>query len=204
MKKPENLSVRFGTDGIRGIYGKELTDGTAFAVGNALGRSASGGRVIVGRDTRTSGAPLARALAEGAAAAGSDVCDLGVVTTPCVAFVTRATGARFGVMIVDLATGGRELIGGMRSSTDQAYNMQVFDLTQYVGKEVLVTTGIFYTQDCAEKLPETKQLQYVIESIRFISAADDWKTDACWCISRKRLRLLRPDNLPYFTLPVEW
>lgn len=99
MKKPENLSVRFGTDGIRGIYGKELTDGTAFAVGNALGRSASGGRVIVGRDTRTSGAPLARALAEGAAAAGSDVCDLGVVTTPCVAFATRATGARFGVMI---------------------------------------------------------------------------------------------------------
>ena len=81
---------------------------------------------------------------------------------------------RFGVMIVDLATGGRELIGGMRSSTDQAYNMQVFDLTQYVGKEVLVTTGIFYTQDCAEKLPETKQLQYVIESIRFVSSADAW------------------------------
>ncbi len=85
---------------------------------------------------------------------------------------------RFGVMIVDLATGGRKLIGGMRSSTDQAYNMQEFDLTQYVGKEVLVTTGIFYTKDCAEKLPETKQLQYVIESIRFISAADAWKTDS--------------------------
>lgn len=85
---------------------------------------------------------------------------------------------RFGVMIVDLATGGRELIGGMRSSTDQAYNMQVFDLSAYVGKEVLVSTGIFYTQACDEALPEGKQLQYVIESIRFVSAADAWKTDS--------------------------
>ena len=85
---------------------------------------------------------------------------------------------RFGVMIVDLATGGRELIGGMRSSTDLAYNMQVFDLTQYVGKEVLVTTGIFYTQACDDALPDGKQLQYVIESIRFIPAADAWKTDS--------------------------
>ena len=85
---------------------------------------------------------------------------------------------RFGVMIVDLATGRRELIGGMRSSTDQAYNMQVFNLTQYVGKEVLVTTGIFYTQACDDALPDGKQLQYVIESIRFIPAVDAWKTDS--------------------------
>lgn len=85
---------------------------------------------------------------------------------------------RFGVMVVDLTTGARELVGGMLSSTANSYNDQVFDLSAYVGKEVLVSTGIFYTQACDEALPDGEQLQYVIESIRFISAAADWKTDS--------------------------
>ena len=85
---------------------------------------------------------------------------------------------RFGVMVVDLTTGARALVGGMLSSTANSYNDQVFDLSAYVGKEVLVSTGIFYTQACDDALPDGEQLQYVIESIRFISAAADWKTDS--------------------------
>ena len=85
---------------------------------------------------------------------------------------------RFGVMVVDLTTGARELVGGMLSSTANSYTDQVFDLSAYVGKEVLVSTGIFYTQACDDALPDGEQLQYVIESIRFISAAVDWKTDS--------------------------
>lgn len=84
---------------------------------------------------------------------------------------------KFGVMVVDLTTGARKLVGGMLSSTANSYTDQVFDLSAYVGKEVLVSTGIFYTQACDEALPEGEQLQYVIESIRFVSAAADWKTD---------------------------
>lgn len=85
---------------------------------------------------------------------------------------------RFGVMVVDLTTGARELVGGMLSSTANSYTDQVFDLSAYVGKEVLVSTGIFYTQACDNALPDGEQLHYVIESIRFISAAADWKTDS--------------------------
>lgn len=85
---------------------------------------------------------------------------------------------RFGVMVVDLTTGARELVGGMLSSTADFYTDQVFDLSAYVGKEVLVSTGIFYTQACDDALPDGEQLQYVIESIRFISEAADWKTDS--------------------------
>lgn len=85
---------------------------------------------------------------------------------------------RFGVMVVDLTTGARELVGNMLSSTANSYTDQVFDLSAYVGKEVLVSTGIFYTQACDDALPDGEQLQYVIESIRFISAAADWKTDS--------------------------
>lgn len=99
MQNEKGTPVRFGTDGIRGVYGEELTDGLAMLVGNALGIFSGKGTVVVGRDTRTSGENLARALAEGALAAGCNVVDLGVVTTPCVAFVTRETGANFGVMV---------------------------------------------------------------------------------------------------------
>lgn len=84
---------------------------------------------------------------------------------------------KFGVMVVDLTTGARELVGGTLSSTANSYTDQVFDLSKYIGKEVLVSTGIFYTQACDEALPDNEQLQYVIESIRFVSAAADWKTD---------------------------
>lgn len=45
----------FGTDGIRGIYGETLCDDLAYLVGNFLGYSADGGKVVLGRDTRISG-----------------------------------------------------------------------------------------------------------------------------------------------------
>ena len=85
---------------------------------------------------------------------------------------------KFGVMVVDLTTGARELVGDILSSTSNSYTDQVFNLSAYVGKEVLVSTGIFYTKACDEALADNEQLQYVIESIRFVSAADDWKTDS--------------------------
>lgn len=89
----------FGTDGIRGVYGETLTDSIALLVGGSLGASSEGGTVVVGRDNRTSGESLARALAEGVLAAGGNVLDLGVVTTPCVACLTAAKGAFAGAMI---------------------------------------------------------------------------------------------------------
>lgn len=89
----------FGTDGIRGVYGEDLTDGLAMLVGNSLGLSAEGKTVVIGRDNRIGGENLARALAEGFLAAAGNVIDLGVVTTPCVSFVTRTRHAYAGVMV---------------------------------------------------------------------------------------------------------
>ena len=81
---------------------------------------------------------------------------------------------KFGVMVVDLTTGARELVGGILSSTSNSYTDRVFDLSAYVGKEVLVSTGIFYTQACDDALPENEQLQYVIHHIRFCELGSDW------------------------------
>ena len=99
MQNQTQQTRYFGTDGIRGVYGEDLTDGLALLVGNSLGLSAKGGLVVIGRDNRVSGANLARALSEGVLAASGNVLDVGVVPTPCVAYVTANTGASAGVMI---------------------------------------------------------------------------------------------------------
>lgn len=95
----------FGTDGVRGVANSEaLSPELAFALGRAaatLARERSGRRVVgvIGRDTRRSGPMLAAALSAGICSAGGDVVDLGVITTPGVAYVTAHLKADFGVMI---------------------------------------------------------------------------------------------------------
>lgn len=89
----------FGTDGIRGIYGELLTDDIAYMTGNFIGYSADGGTIVVGRDTRTSGINLKSALISGIIDAGSNVIDLGIVTTPMVAFALKESNSNYGVMI---------------------------------------------------------------------------------------------------------
>ncbi|MCX8197237.1 MAG: phosphoglucosamine mutase [Candidatus Micrarchaeota archaeon] len=76
----------FGTSGIRGIYGKEITPQLAFSVGNAIGRIYK--KIAIGRDTRTSSPVLASQLASGAMYAGASVIDIGVGPTPLVAFAS--------------------------------------------------------------------------------------------------------------------
>ena len=89
----------FGTDGIRGEYGRAvLTDAFAARLGHAVGLWKSlgrcGAKVIMGRDTRDSGGPLTRSMAEGLAQAGCQVVDIGVLPTPAVAAYVRRVGGR--------------------------------------------------------------------------------------------------------------
>jgi phosphoglucosamine mutase len=77
----------FGTSGIRGPVGNEVTAERALSVGRALGVEAD--RVVVGRDPRESGELLTDALSAGLRESGTDVVDLGLAATPTVA---RAVG----------------------------------------------------------------------------------------------------------------
>lgn len=97
--KPQYIKKYFGTDGIRGEFGKDLNENIAFLCGNRLGYSSDGGTVVVGRDNRPSGAAIARALIDGIITAGANVIDLGIVTTPNVAFTTVDNKANYGVAI---------------------------------------------------------------------------------------------------------
>ena len=102
----------FGTDGVRGVAGEDLTSQLAMDLATAAAgmlqdmraagaASHNGARLVavVGRDPRASGEFLEAAVVAGLAGAGVDVLRLGVIPTPGVAFLTAALGADLGVML---------------------------------------------------------------------------------------------------------
>ena len=87
---------------IRGVVGRSLTPGITEQIGRAIGSEAvSRGQqaIAIGRDGRLSGSELAAALAEGIRAAGVDVVDLGLVTTPMCYFAAQHLGTNSAVMV---------------------------------------------------------------------------------------------------------
>jgi phosphoglucosamine mutase len=98
------MAKLFGTDGIRGVANTHpMTPELALRVGRALARVLSGGtdrpRFVIGQDTRISGDMLAHALVSGISSSGAQAELLGVLPTPGIAFMTRATGASGGIVI---------------------------------------------------------------------------------------------------------
>ncbi len=83
------MSLKFGTDGVRGVANVELTPELALNLGRSAARVLGAQRWYMGRDTRRSGDLLAAALAAGLASEGAEVVDLGVVPTPGVAHLSR-------------------------------------------------------------------------------------------------------------------
>jgi phosphoglucosamine mutase len=83
----------FGTDGVRGVVGKDLTPELVERLGRAATLWAGGGAVLVGRDTRSSGRELERAFASGVASAGGHAVLAGVLPTPAVALLSLDLGA---------------------------------------------------------------------------------------------------------------
>jgi phosphoglucosamine mutase len=101
----------FGTDGVRGVAGEDLTGQLAMSLAAAAAEllqearagsaQSNGSRLaaVVGRDPRASGEFLEAAVVAGLAGAGVDVLRLGVIPTPGVAYLTAELGADLGVML---------------------------------------------------------------------------------------------------------
>ena len=93
----------FGTDGIRGRVGDDPINAEfmlklGWATGRVLGEG-SGARVVIGKDTRISGYMFESALEAGLSAAGVDICLLGPMPTPGIAYLTRTLHACAGIVI---------------------------------------------------------------------------------------------------------
>ena len=83
----------FGTDGVRGVVGEDLTPELVERLGRAVTLWSKGGRVFVGRDTRASGVELEEAFGRGVVAAGGNAVLAGVLPTPAVALLALDLGA---------------------------------------------------------------------------------------------------------------
>ncbi len=95
---PSVPSGMFGTSGIRGEFGTEVTCDLALSVGRAVA-SAGYERVVVGRDARESGEPLQQAVVAGLRECGANVVDVGLAATPTVARSIARHDADAGVVI---------------------------------------------------------------------------------------------------------
>ncbi|GAA1611583.1 phosphoglucosamine mutase [Leucobacter chromiireducens] len=143
----------FGTDGVRGLAGVDVTAELALNLADAaalvLGRSArSESRraiAVVARDPRVSGEFISAAVAAGLASAGVDVLDAGVIPTPAAAYLVADTGADFGVMVSAshnpaadngikfFAEGGRKLADDIEDQIEAALERPAIAVT---GREV--------------------------------------------------------------------
>lgn len=95
----------FGTDGVRGIANKDLTNELAMQIGAAAAEvllkesKSSKPTVLIGKDTRASGDMLEAALTAGLCSVGCNVLSVGIVPTPAVAYLVGLYECEAGIMI---------------------------------------------------------------------------------------------------------
>jgi phosphoglucosamine mutase len=149
----EMIPKLFGTSGIRGKLGSELTLGLITDIGMAAATyiGGKGRKIVVGYDTRTSNRMVENAITAGILQCGCDVIRLGMVPTPLVGYAAMKTGADLGIMIT------------------ASHNP-----SQYNGIKLWNSTGMAYTQDqerTIEKIVHEKSFSQV--SWEFIGKIED-------------------------------
>ncbi|MBY7141849.1 phosphoglucosamine mutase [Virgibacillus sp. NKC19-3] len=148
----------FGTDGVRGVANKGLTPELAFKLGRfggyILTRETEKPKIIIGRDTRISGYMLEGALLAGLLSIGAEVMRVGVISTPGVAYLTKATSSQAGIMISashnPVEDNGIKFFGsdGFKLSDDQENEIERLmdrddDLPRPVGADIGVVNDYF-------------------------------------------------------------
>src|SRR5262245_408154 len=89
----------FGTNGVRGVYGKELTHDIVIDLCYALGTYFAKGPLIVGYDGRRSNLTLSKLVRATLNSAGIDTANAGLLPTPCLQYAAKRLGYNGGIMI---------------------------------------------------------------------------------------------------------
>lgn len=92
-------SLMISVAGVRGIVGDSLTPAVLARFAAAFGRSMGDGPIVVGRDARTTGPMVLRAVSAGLCAAGREVVDIGLATTPATQVAVETLHAGGGVIL---------------------------------------------------------------------------------------------------------
>ena len=162
----------FGTDGIRGIVGEDLTHELAMKVGEAAAYVLGGKKdlvVLIGRDTRISGQMLASALSAGFMSQGAKVIDLGVVPTPAVSYLVKKYGASMGAMIS--ASHNPAEYNGIKLFNNEGFKLP--DATEneiekyLLGKAVPATTKVGTYEMCEDAVDD--YVNHIVETAENIN-----------------------------------
>lgn len=166
----------FGTDGVRGRVGQSpMTVDFSLRLASAAARvlAPSGGRVLIGKDTRVSGYMFESALEAGFVAAGVDVMLIGPLPTPGIAYMTRRLGCRFGVVISashnPYQDNGIKFFDALGSKLSDEVEAQIEELidnpvitreSPSLGKATRIDRSRTHYQDfCASTIPAGMDLQ---------------------------------------------
>ncbi|MGB4269932.1 MAG: phosphoglucosamine mutase, partial [Spirochaetota bacterium] len=93
------MSLMKSISGIRGVVGESFTPDLITRVAMAFASHISGGKVVIGRDSRITGKQIAQCFESVLSLCGCQVIDIGVVPTPTVQIMVEHTKARGGVVI---------------------------------------------------------------------------------------------------------
>lgn len=127
------MTLRFGTDGVRGVALTELTPHFVASLGRAASTVLGSDRWLIGRDTRESGSLLSAAFSAGVS---GEVADLGVVPTPAIAFWSQYLGVPAAAVTAShnawtdngvkiFAAGGTKLTDDLESAIEAALGQPV-------------------------------------------------------------------------------
>ncbi len=165
----------FGGYDVRGIYGEDIVDGTAYALGRAFADFLKNkGTVVIGRDPRLSSVPLSGQLASGLADGGIDVVDVGLAATPVIYFAGAVLKAGATVCITashnppeyagfKFCVGNRPLSSGELEALER-----IFELKKFVSARKAKITehdvAADYIDYVAKRFPNAGSLKIVIDS----------------------------------------
>src|SRR5512144_908459 len=96
---PAIPTLKISISGVRGVVGESLTPELLTRFSQAFGTYVGQGRIVVGRDTRTSGEMVRQAVVAGLLSTGCRIIDLGVCPTPTVQFSVLRLSAQGGIAI---------------------------------------------------------------------------------------------------------
>ena len=138
----------FGTDGVRGVAGSDLTAELAMSIGRAAGSYLRGGPVLVGQDTRRSGSMLSGALQAGFHSAGIDSVDVGVLPSGGISYLTASGGATMGAIVSashnPADDNGIKLLSSSGTKLPDAVERELEDRMRSTSRSVAIGEGIGY------------------------------------------------------------
>ena len=157
----------FGTDGVRGVAGEELTYELAYALG-AAAVTCLGPEVIIGRDSRVSGPMLEDALCAGIASCGGTAHVTGIIPTPGIALL--AAQGPYGCGIVISASHNPPEYNGIKFFSADGYKLPdaVEDKMQEVVEELLAKGITAPEERASREVVEDAQEQYIAHAVNVL------------------------------------